>query len=89
MTRAVLAALAAAIAAGCASTPDSTAQAQATCQVASAEGTNVVSHGRQRPQSEMSERFARADLARSGYRQDHMNDQPSATEEAVRNCINR
>jgi hypothetical protein len=34
----------------------------------------------------MDRRFATADLARLGYRQEHMNDQPSATEEALRNC---
>ena len=89
MTRAAIAAVAAALVAGCASTPGTTARTEPDCQVASAEGTNVVSNGRQRPQSEMAQRFARADMARTGYRQEHMNDQPSATEEAVRNCINR
>ncbi len=85
MTKAAFFALAAAaFAAGCASTPDST---EAGCQVASAEGTNVVTYGRPRPQSEMDQRFARADLARSGYRQAHMDDKPSATEEALRNCL--
>ena len=84
MTRPAFFALAAAaLAAGCASTPDSTAG----CQVASAEGTNVVSYGRPRPQSEMDQRFARADLARSGYRQAHTNDKPSATEDALVNCL--
>lgn len=85
MTRAAFFVLAAAaFTAGCASTPDS---GQAGCQVASAEGTNVVSYGRQRPQSEMDQRFARADLGRSGYRQAHMDDKPSATEDALRNCL--
>jgi hypothetical protein len=35
----------------------------------------------------MDQRFARADLARSGYRQAHMDDKPSATEDALRNCL--
>jgi hypothetical protein len=35
----------------------------------------------------MDQRFARADLARSGYRQAHMDDNPSATEDALRNCL--
>jgi len=84
MIRVAFFALAAALAAGCAGTPEST---QAGCQVASAEGgANVVSHGRPRPQSEMDQRFARVDLARSGYRQAHMDDKPSATEDALRNC---
>ena len=87
MTRAAFFALAAAaFASGCASAPDST-QAQAGCQVAGAEGTNVVSYGRPRPQSEMDQRFARADLARSGYRQAHRDDKPSATEDALANCM--
>ena len=85
MIRAAFFSLFAALAAGCSSTPDST---QAGCQVASAEGgTNVVSYGRARPQSEMDQRFARVDLARSGYRQAHMDDKPSATEDALRNCL--
>ena len=85
MTRAAFFAVAvAALATGCASTSDSTV---AGCQVASAEGTNVVSYGRPRPQSEMDQRFARADLARSGYRQAHMDDKPSATEDALKNCL--
>jgi len=85
MTRAAFFTLAAAaFAAGCASAPES---APAGCQVAGAEGTNVVSYGRPRPQSEMDLRFARVDLARSGYRQAHMDDKPSATEDALRNCL--
>jgi hypothetical protein len=35
----------------------------------------------------MDQRFARVDLARSGYRQAHMDDKPSATEDALRNCL--
>jgi len=83
MTRALILALAAALGAGCASAPVSPS---AGCQVASVSSSNVVSYGRQRPQSEMDRRLATADLARLGYRQEHMNDQPSATEEALRNC---
>ena len=85
MTRAAFSALAAAaFMAGCASTPESTV---AGCRVASAEGPHVTSYGRARPQSEMDQRFARADLARSGYRQAHMDDKPSATEDALRSCL--
>jgi hypothetical protein len=84
MIRAPFIAFFAVLAAGCASTPDT---APAGCQVAGAEGgANVVSYGRPKPQSEMDQRFARADLARSGYRQDHMDAKPSATEDALRNC---
>ena len=85
MIRAAFVAFSAVLATACASSPDA---APAGCQVASAEGgANVVSYGRPRPQSEMDQRFARADLARSGYRQAHMDDKPSATEDALRNCL--
>ena len=84
MIRVAFVAFSAVVAAGCASSPDA---APAGCQVAAAEGGgNVVSYGRPRPQSEMDQRFARVDLARSGYRQAHMDDKPSATEDALRNC---
>ncbi|HSW82801.1 MAG TPA: hypothetical protein VLH12_04960 [Usitatibacter sp.] len=46
-----------------------------------------MSYGRPRPPSEMDQRFARADLARSGYRQAHMDDRPTATEDALHNCL--
>ena len=78
-------ALSAALLAGCASAPD-LRQAQAGCQVQPLTTASVVTDSRRPPQPELYRKWAQADLARTGYRQAHRDDVPSATEEALRNC---